>query len=328
MAGTGKKCGASYIPKTATCNKGMGVRAAVGITAGAVVVGAVSSHKVRRQMGTISTKTKLYVQNKVAGAIHKAGFGATPAKASMKFSSPRFNNKLRRQNHLNNARLMVHKMRRKHEPGFRNSKKPFWADGFEGELQAGLFHMDKKCGASGIPENAKCTKGVGQAAPKRNIIEKIGRKISGAEKREKNEKAITALKKKYGANSPEANGGEALSPKGATYKWIKKNRPNLDPDKIGANSPLAMKIAEKYVDSVDPMELTPATLRADACWKGYVQAGTKRKGNRTVPNCVPAGKAKAAVKRKTGQDGEDKLTSAKRAVWAEGFEPKKTKARR
>ena len=208
--GTGKKCGASYIPKTATCNKGMGVRAAVGITAGAVVVGAVSSHKVRRQMGTIPTKTKLYVQNKVAGALHKTGLGATPAKASMKFSGPRFSNKLRRMNHLNNARLMVHKMRRKHEPGFRNNKKPFWADGFE----------------------------------------------------------------------------------------------------------------------IDSMELTPATLRADACWKGYVQKGTKRKGNRIVPNCVPAGKAKAEVKRKTGQDGEDKLTSAKRTVWAEGFDPKKTKARR
>ena len=238
MAGTGKKCGASYIPKTATCNKGRGVRAAVGITAGAVVVGAVSSQKARAQMGTIPMKSKLYVQNKVAGALQKAGLGATPAKPSMKFSGPNFSRKLRRQNHLNNARLMIQKMRRKHEPGYRNSKKPFWADGFEGELQAGLFHMDKKCGASGIPDNA--------------------------------------------------------------------------------NSKLSKK---------DSMDLTPATLRGDACWKGYVQAGTKRKGNRTVPNCIPAGKRKAKLK-KAGLDGEDKLTSAKRTVWAEGFEPKKTKARR
>ena len=74
--------------------------------------------------------------------------------------------------------------------------------------------------------------------------------------------------------------------------------------------------------------LTAADFRDDACWKGYVQKGVKRKGNRTVPNCVPVGKAKAEVKRKTGQDGEDKLTSAKRTVWAEGFEPKKMKARR
>ena len=24
-----------------------------------------------------------------------------------------------------------------------------------------------------------------------------------------------------------------------------------------------------------------------ACWKAYVQKGVKKKGNRTVPNCVP-----------------------------------------
>ena len=49
--------------------------------------------------------------------------------------------------------------------------------------------------------------------------------------------------------------------------------------------------------------LTAADFRDDACWKGYVQKGVKRKGNRTVPNCVPVGKAKAEVKRKTGQVG-------------------------
>ena len=25
------------------------------------------------------------------------------------------------------------------------------------------------------------------------------------------------------------------------------------------------------------------------CWEGYVQKGMKKKGNRMVPNCVPAG---------------------------------------
>jgi len=132
---------------------------------------------------------------------------ATARKPTMRFNPQTFSRSLRRQNKLNNARLMTEKMRRKYEPGYRNSKKPFWADGFEGELQAGMF-------------------------------------------------------------------------------------------------------------------------RDDACWKGYVQKGMKRKGNRIVPNCVPTSKAKSEVKRKTGQDGEDKLTSAKRSVWAEGFPAKKTKARR
>lgn len=26
---------------------------------------------------------------------------------------------------------------------------------------------------------------------------------------------------------------------------------------------------------------------ADSCWTGYRRAGTKKKGGRTVPNCVP-----------------------------------------
>ncbi len=28
------------------------------------------------------------------------------------------------------------------------------------------------------------------------------------------------------------------------------------------------------------------------CWEGYVQAGMKKKGNKMVPNCVPAGSVK------------------------------------
>ena len=35
------------------------------------------------------------------------------------------------------------------------------------------------------------------------------------------------------------------------------------------------------------------------CWDGYVQVGMKKKGNKKVPNCVPAGKKvmKAAMGR-------------------------------
>ena len=101
---------------------------------------------------------------------------------------------------------------------------------------------------------------------------------------------------------------------------IKKN-PNL-------NDQLQEAVNEYYnsvfnmnrTDAMDnTVELTAGFIREDACWKGHIQKGTKRKGNRVVPNCVPVGKAKAEVKSKTGQDGEDKLTKTKRKVWAEGF---------
>ena len=33
------------------------------------------------------------------------------------------------------------------------------------------------------------------------------------------------------------------------------------------------------------------------CWVGYQQKGMKKKGNRLVPNCVRAGKAKGGLAR-------------------------------
>ena len=87
---------------------------------------------------------------------------------------------------------------------------------------------------------------------------------------------------------------------------------------IGKSTGNSIFAGRKNNSKEDSMDLTPLSLKTDACWKGYVQAGTKRKGNRTVPNCVPAGKRKAKVKA-AGLDAEDKLTSTKRKVWAEGF---------
>ncbi len=38
---------------------------------------------------------------------------------------------------------------------------------------------------------------------------------------------------------------------------------------------------------------TPKTKQDDPCWDGYEQVGTKTKGGKKVPNCVP----------EKGQDG-------------------------
>jgi hypothetical protein len=50
------------------------------------------------------------------------------------------------------------------------------------------------------------------------------------------------------------------------------------------------------------MALTPATVRLDACWKGYVQVGTKRKGKRRVPNCIPASSGVAKPRRQADSE--------------------------
>ena len=45
----------------------------------------------------------------------------------------------------------------------------------------------------------------------------------------------------------------------------------------------------------------------DECWTGYVQRGMKKKGNRMVPNCVPAG---GSTKEEVEQEDDDDLEEA------------------
>jgi hypothetical protein len=48
----------------------------------------------------------------------------------------------------------------------------------------------------------------------------------------------------------------------------------------------------------------------EACWSGYVAKGIKKKGGRTVPNCVPLEEAKSeAWQRKEGKDPEGGLNA-------------------
>jgi len=48
----------------------------------------------------------------------------------------------------------------------------------------------------------------------------------------------------------------------------------------------------------------------EACWSGYIAKGTKKKGGRTVPNCVPLEEAKSeAWQRKEGKDPEGGLNA-------------------
>ena len=83
--------------------------------------------------------------------------------------------------------------------------------------QFNAVRLDKPCGNSYIPQNAKCQKGAGQAK---------GRAKTG------------------GANSPEKWGGESVQAKGAYAKFLKNK--GIDPSKLGANSPKAEKLAMEY----------------------------------------------------------------------------------
>jgi hypothetical protein len=42
-------------------------------------------------------------------------------------------------------------------------------------------------------------------------------------------------------------------------------------------------VIEKHIDSMDNSPMN----KKGPCWEGYEMIGTKKKGGRTVPNCVP-----------------------------------------
>ena len=46
---------------------------------------------------------------------------------------------------------------------------------------------------------------------------------------------------------------------------------------------------EKHIDNMEDSPMTKKKKGRDgkACWKGYRLAGTKKKGRKTVDNCVP-----------------------------------------
>ena len=48
----------------------------------------------------------------------------------------------------------------------------------------------------------------------------------------------------------------------------------------------------------------------EACWKGYTAKGTKLKGGKPVPNCVPVQEASPAWQRKEGKNPEGGLNAA------------------
>lgn len=64
-----------------------------------------------------------------------------------------------------------------------------------------------------------------------------------------------------------------------------------------------MKSFKQFINEIGE----PTGKLKDACWKGYTAVGTKQKGGRTVPNCVPVKQESAAWQRSAGKDPEGGL---------------------
>ena len=48
-----------------------------------------------------------------------------------------------------------------------------------------------------------------------------------------------------------------------------------------------MATTKKAVAKKAPKKKAASKKSADPCWDGYEKIGTKKKGKKTVPNCVP-----------------------------------------
>ena len=110
---------------------------------------------------------------------------------------------------------------------------------------------------------------------------------------------LVAEENKPGPNDPNGQAPTAASRAFAAAM----NKGGLDRDLI--------KITQHFRASrgvqQEPIKKESKELR-EACWKGYMAKGTKNKGGRTVPNCVPIEEAKSeAWQRKEGKDPEGGL---------------------
>ena len=90
----------------------------------------------------------------------------------------------------------------------------------------------------------------------------------------------------------------AMARVNAFLKLLKSGKPKnakytTDNDLLPASHPRSSKTASAAISAAAVDQTTEATMELanDPCWDGYKQVGMKQKGNKRVPNCVPASAA-------------------------------------
>ena len=94
--------------------------------------------------------------------------------------------------------------------------------------------------------------------------------------------------------------GQEAAPKNEEYEVLEREEYEIDGETW---------VLEKRLYAVEgSMETARKNVGASTCWKGYKAAGTKKKGGKTVPNCVKAGD-------EVTHEGEE-LEEAKKGLYA------------
>ena len=92
-----------------------------------------------------------------------------------------------------------------------------------------------------------------------------------------------------GSNIPEAFEGMDPQSHGAEVEDITKKKKKIDKKEKSVAEEVILEREEIEVDGEVIIIEKAKGLDGKACWKGYKLAGTKKKGGKTVDNCVKAG---------------------------------------
>ena len=92
-----------------------------------------------------------------------------------------------------------------------------------------------------------------------------------------------------GSNVPEAFNGMDPQSHGAEVEEITKKKKKIDKKEKSVAEEVVLEREEIEIDGEVIIIEKKKGLDGKACWKGYKQMGTKKKGGKTVDNCVKAG---------------------------------------
>lgn len=92
-----------------------------------------------------------------------------------------------------------------------------------------------------------------------------------------------------GSNVPEAFNGMDPQSHGAEVEEITKKKKKIDKKEKSVAEEVVLEREEIEIDGETIIIEKKKGLDGKACWKGYKLAGTKKKGGKTVDNCVKAG---------------------------------------
>ena len=91
--------------------------------------------------------------------------------------------------------------------------------------------------------------------------------------------------------SDDGEGMDKVQPKAVKKKFADRKDKDIDNDGDTDSSDKYLHKRRKAISKATSEEVEPCGLTAEACWDSHKQVGTKMKGGKQVPNCVPKNEA-------------------------------------